>query len=95
MSNVKMHPTLKLTVNVGKNKAGDFLYQIVNRETGEVMADRRSNRIYTACTKDGASFFGRPDLAHKHSRSVMSNCSPEFLADYYVFMEDAHPGHTV
>jgi hypothetical protein len=55
-----MKHSLKVTET--KNKAGRFLYQVVN-ESGVVVAERRSNRDYVACLVDARSFFGRVDLA--------------------------------
>jgi hypothetical protein len=53
-----------LKVTETNNKAGKFLYQIID-ETGNVLTERRSNREYVAATINGACFFGRVDLVGK------------------------------
>jgi hypothetical protein len=95
MSIVNANPTLKLIVNVKKDrKKGTYHYQVVNRETGEVMADRFSERVYVACTKDCGRFFGRVDLAlSDRNKNAQYFKTPEDLASYYVFMEEPHPGY--
>ncbi len=63
--------TYKLTVNETKNKAGKYHYQVVD-ENGNVISERRSNRIYVACTINGGFYFGRKDLVGKgdHGRQI-------------------------
>jgi hypothetical protein len=63
-----------LKVTETNNKAGKFLYQIID-ETGNVVTERRSNREYVAATINGAFFFGRVDLVGKgdHGRYLKSD----------------------
>lgn len=60
-----------LKVTETNNKAGKFLYQIID-EAGKVLTERRSNREYVACTIDAFYFFGRVDLIGKgdHGRNL-------------------------
>ena len=39
-----------------------FLYEVVNVESGSVVANRTSSRHYVACTVNGEHFFSRRDL---------------------------------
>lgn len=54
-----------LKVKETNNKAAKFLYEVINDETGEVVSSRKSNRVYVACTFNGAYYFGRLDLIGK------------------------------
>lgn len=54
-----------LRVTETNNSKGKFLYEVVNVETGAVVASRHSNRVYVAATRTGGNFYGRVDLAQK------------------------------
>lgn len=47
-----------------QNKAGRFTYTVKD-ENGQVISERKSNRVYVACHKNGGNYFGRVDLALK------------------------------
>ena len=59
----------ELRVTETKNKAGKFLYEVID-EAGTVLTSRRSNRVYVACTIDGQYYFGRVDLVGKGDHGV-------------------------
>lgn len=54
---------MKYTLNVKEtgNKAAAFHYTVTD-ENGTVISERKSNRVYVACTADGSFYFGRVDL---------------------------------
>lgn len=54
-----------LTVKETGNKSSKFHYQVINDTTGEVVSERKSNRVYVACTIHGEFYFGRIDLIGK------------------------------
>lgn len=60
-----------LKVTETNNKNGKFIYQVID-ETGAIISTRKSNRVYVACTIDGAYYFGRIDLIGKgdHGRHL-------------------------
>jgi len=64
----------ELKVTETKNKAGKFLYEVID-EAGTVLTGRRSNREYVACTINGLFYFGRVDLIGKgdHGRNIKYN----------------------
>lgn len=41
-----------------------YLYEVID-EAGNVVSSRRSDRVYVACTINGAYYFGRVDLVGK------------------------------
>lgn len=55
-----------LFVKETANKAGRFTYT-VRDENDQVISERKSNRVYVACTIYGGSYFGRLDLIGKGS----------------------------
>jgi len=57
---------MKYTLNVKetKNKAAQFHYTVTD-ENGNIISERKSNRVYVACTIYGAYYFGRLDLIGK------------------------------
>lgn len=57
-------PSYTLKVTETKNKSGRYHYQVVD-ELGNVLTERRSNRLYVACTINGQYYFGRMDLIGK------------------------------
>jgi len=61
----------KLTVTETNNKACKYIYRVVDADNA-VLTERRSNRVYVACTLNGAFFFGRLDLIGKgdHGRTI-------------------------
>lgn len=58
-----------LHVEITNNKAGRFHYTVKD-ENGTIISERRSNRVYVACTAHGIYYFGRLDLVGKgdHAR---------------------------
>lgn len=54
------------TLNVKEtgNKAAKFHYTVTD-ENGNIISERKSNREYVACTKNGSHYFGRLDLIGK------------------------------
>ena len=64
-----MKYTLKVTET--KNKAGKFHYQVID-ENGQLISERKSNRVYVACTRNGGFYFGRLDLVGRgdHGRMI-------------------------
>jgi hypothetical protein len=72
-----------LKVTETNNKAGKFLYEVVD-ENGAILCQRRSNRVYAAATIFGNFFFGRVDLIGKgdHGRflknAILKEHNPEF-----------------
>ena len=62
--------TFKLSVTETKNKAGKFLYQVIDQD-GRLVSERRSNRVYVACTVTGSHYFGRVDLIGKGDHGRM------------------------
>jgi|LakMenEpi03Aug12_release.lakeMendotaPanAssembly.Ray.scaffolds.fasta_scaffold3890757_1 hypothetical protein len=54
----------ELKVTETNNKAAKFIYQVID-EAGNVITERKSNKLYVACTADGVYFFGRLDLIGK------------------------------
>jgi hypothetical protein len=61
----------ELIVKETKSKTGKYHYQVID-ETGKVLAERKSNRVYVAATTDGRYFFGRLDLIGKgdHGKAI-------------------------
>lgn len=64
---------MKYTLQVTEScrKVGKYSYVVVD-ENGKKISERKSNRIYQACTMDGTFYFGRLGLAFKgdHKRTV-------------------------
>lgn len=77
----------KYTLNVKEtgNKAAKYHYTITD-ETGTVISERKSNRVYVAATANGSFYFGRLDLVGKgdHGKQVRwcieNNKTPEPIA---------------
>lgn len=61
-----MNTRAKLTVKETKSETGKYHYEVVDKHTGEVLSERKSNRVYVAATYDGNFFFGRVELAMKY-----------------------------
>ena len=81
--------TAKLTVTKTNNKAGIYHYQVIDKATGNVLAERRSNRKYVAATIDGNIFFGRLELAQKDAASRITKGAPANLVNgCYAVVED-------
>lgn len=81
-----MKYTLKVTET--KNKAGKFHYQVID-ENGQVISERKSNREYVACTRNGGFYFGRLDLVGRgdHGRMIKDlyvQLAQTKLTDYQV-----------
>lgn len=57
-----------------KNKAGRFHYKVLD-QAGNVVSERKSNRLYVACTINGQYYFGRRDLVGKgeHGQQISSD----------------------
>jgi hypothetical protein len=53
--------TFTLHITETNNMAGRYHYQVKD-EQGNIISERRSNRVYAACTINGGNFFGRADL---------------------------------
>ena len=72
-----------------------FLYEVVNVESGSVVASRTSSRHYVACTVNGEHFFSRRDLVGRgaHGRSLRAM---EYWAAYdrSVYMKERQALHT-
>jgi 2',3'-cyclic-nucleotide 2'-phosphodiesterase (5'-nucleotidase family) len=56
--------TYKLNVTETNKKSGKFHYTVTD-ENGNVISERKSNRVYVACTASGSHYFGRLDLIGK------------------------------
>jgi hypothetical protein len=63
---IKKTQKMKYTLSVKEtgNKAGRFTYTVKD-ENGQVISERKSNRVYVAALKYGGMYFGRVDLAMK------------------------------
>ena len=75
----------ELKVTETNNKAGKFHYQVID-ENGQVISERKSNRVYVACTINGSHYFGRLDLIGKgdHGKAVKNGwLLPEHSAIAY------------
>jgi hypothetical protein len=61
----------KLKVTETGRKGNKYHYQVID-ELGNVISERRSDRVYAACTINGSHYFGRADLVGKgdHGRLV-------------------------
>lgn len=61
----------KLTVSVCTTGPAKYHYRVFD-ESGIVISQRKSNRVYVACTINGLFYFGRIDLIGKgdHGRYV-------------------------
>jgi hypothetical protein len=81
--------TVKLTVTKTGNKRGLYHYQVVEKKTDKVLAERHSNRKYVAATLDGGRFFGRLELAAKDAEMMKKRgVSHELVNGYYAIIED-------
>lgn len=70
------------------NSKGKYLYEVINVETGSVVATRHSNRVYAAATRTGGNFFGRVDLAQKTASSEIDRVTSN-VNGYYSDEEKA------
>lgn len=59
--------TFTLNVKETGNKAAKFHYTVTD-ENGTVISERKSNRVYVACTATGGFYYGRLDLVTKGDR---------------------------
>jgi hypothetical protein len=73
----------KLIITETSNKAGKYLYQVVDQD-GHIIKERRSNREYVACTVFDNFYFGRLDLIGKgdHGRMMKMWSTPAYHKNY-------------
>jgi len=62
-----------LEVSETGSKATKFHYRVVD-ESGSVISERRSNRVYVACCINGDYYFGRADLVGKGGHGEYLKC---------------------
>lgn len=60
-----------LNLKETNSKSSKYHYTVTD-ETGNVITERKSNKIYAACTLNGQYFFGRLDLIGKgeHGQTI-------------------------
>lgn len=56
-----------MTVEKSKRKSGGMYHYKIFNAAGEIVSERKSNRMYAAATVNGEFFFGRPDLVGRGS----------------------------
>ena len=72
--------TYTLNVKETGNKSAKFHYTVTD-ENGVVISERNSNRVYEACTINGAYYFGRRDLVGKGDHGKTLKMNSHQLAD--------------
>lgn len=72
-----------------------FLYEVVNVESGSVVARRTSSRHYVACTVNGEHFFSRRDLVGRgtHGR-LLRDMEYRVAYNRSVYMKERKALHT-
>lgn len=71
------------TLNVKEtgNKAAQYHYTVTD-ENGNIISERKSNRVYVACTIHGTFYFGRLDLIGKGGHGANLKMCEGYGRDY-------------